>query len=97
MPNQHPLHLPDAVIDAFADRLFAAILRRLDSGTRRDPSIAGFCRRKGISRSHYINLRRAGLGPREASVGRRKIITESAEREWDAAAEQRAATLQSHD
>jgi hypothetical protein len=91
MPIKSQLHFSDADIGALADRLLAAILKRLDAGVKRDPSIAGFCKRKDISRSHYVNLRRAGLGPREAAVGRRRIITPQAEADWDAAAEQRAA------
>jgi hypothetical protein len=50
----------------------------------RDPSIAGFCTRKGISRSTYTVMRSAGQGPRETPAGaRRIIITEEDEAAWD--------------
>jgi hypothetical protein len=54
--------------------------------TARDPSIAAFCQRKGISRSSYERLRKRGLGPKEmASSLHRVIITPEAEAEWDQA------------
>jgi hypothetical protein len=51
----------------------------------RDPSIDGFCFRKGISRSTYNNLRRRGLGPLEIqAVARGKVtITPANEEAWD--------------
>jgi hypothetical protein len=51
----------------------------------RDPSIRGFCERKGISRSTYLNLRKRGEGPKETRAGVRVIITEQAEADWDRA------------
>jgi hypothetical protein len=49
----------------------------------RDPSIDGFCRRHGISRSTYHNLRRAGDGPVESAAGnRRREITAEDEQAW---------------
>ncbi len=48
----------------------------------RDPSVLGFCKRHGISRSTYENWRRAGLAPAETRGPRRIIITEDAENDW---------------
>lgn len=48
----------------------------------RDASIEGFCRRQGISRSSYYNLRNAGNGPREYSIGKQVRITAEAENAW---------------
>lgn len=60
----------------------------------RDPSIAGFCQRKGISKSHYLNLRRAGKGPRETAIGTRRTISEAAEADWDRRQEAEAAAIE---
>jgi hypothetical protein len=51
----------------------------------RDPSVAGFCARKGISRATYINNRKRGRGPREIQPmpGGRIVITPEAEAEWE--------------
>ena len=59
----------------------------------RDPSIAGFCRRKGISRGLYIKLRNAGKGPRESAAGVRRIISPEAEADWDKEREAEAVAL----
>jgi hypothetical protein len=50
-----------------------------------DPSVAGFCSRKGISRATYYNLRKRGCGPREVQPvpGGRIVITPEAERDWE--------------
>jgi hypothetical protein len=49
----------------------------------RDPSISGFCRRNGICRASYFNMRDRGEGPTETRVGpKRIIITEQHEDEW---------------
>ena len=62
----------------------------------RDASIAGFCRRQGISRSSYYNLAAAGETPREYRVGKLVRISAEAEAEWvrerEAAQPDRAAT-----
>jgi hypothetical protein len=52
----------------------------------RDPSINGFCLRKGISRQTYNNYDRAGKAPRTIQVvpGGRRIITPAEEAIWDA-------------
>jgi hypothetical protein len=51
------------------------------------PTIEGFCFRKRISRSSYINYRKLGVGPAEtrAVPGGRVIITKEAEAAWDRA------------
>jgi hypothetical protein len=71
----------------------ASILSVLGISKRRDPSIAGFCRRHGISRGTYLNLRRRGKAPREVAAGTRRIITEQAEADWIAERESEAAAL----
>jgi hypothetical protein len=61
----------------------------------RDPSIAGFCERHGISRSQYLNLRRAGKGPRETVIGKGRVrITEDAEAQWIKAQEAEAVVIE---
>jgi hypothetical protein len=45
-------------------------------------SIPTFCRRHGISVAGYYNMRAEGKGPREAAVGKRKIITKEASADW---------------
>ena len=61
--------------------------------TVRDPSIGGFCKRRGFSRGTYMNLRAAGKGPRETAVGSRRTIDERAERDWVEAREREAAAI----
>jgi hypothetical protein len=65
-------------IDQIRTQLTSLFAMLAQKSRPRDPSIAGFCERKGISRSTYVNLRKAGKGPRETPAGaRRIIITES--------------------
>jgi hypothetical protein len=45
-------------------------------------SIATFCKRNGISQSFYFKIAGQGLGPATTDVGRRKLITPEAEKEW---------------
>jgi hypothetical protein len=45
-------------------------------------SIEGFCEAHDISRAHYFNLRKAGKGPDEIKLGRRKLITLGAAARW---------------
>jgi predicted DNA-binding transcriptional regulator AlpA len=45
-------------------------------------TIPEFCRRHGISRSTFYNLRRTGQGPRETRIGRRIIITAAHAAAW---------------
>lgn len=45
-------------------------------------SIKEFCIAHRISEQMYFKLKRAGLGPREASVGNRILITLEAARDW---------------
>jgi len=71
----------------------ASILSVLGISKRRAPSSAGFCRRHGISRGTYLNLRRRGKAPREVAAGTRRIITEQAEADWIAERESEAAAL----
>jgi hypothetical protein len=55
-----------------------------------DRSIAGFCRRQGISRAHYYNLKKIGKAPREMASGTRRTITPQAEADWEAEREAEA-------
>lgn len=48
----------------------------------RDPSVDGFCRRMGFSRSHFYNLLARGEGPRLFHVGKLTRISEEAERDF---------------
>lgn len=70
-----------------------ALLLRLigEAKTVRDPSINGFCARKGISRSIYNKLQKLGKGPREIAAGQRRTITPEAESDWDREREAEAA------
>jgi len=45
-------------------------------------SIDEFCRRHGISKAHYYNLKKVGLAPREMEVRGRKLISIEAEVDW---------------
>ena len=45
-------------------------------------SVAEFCETHRISRAHYYNLRKVGLGPDEARAGDRVIITIEAAARW---------------
>lgn len=45
-------------------------------------SIEEFCRRHGISRGTYYNMKEAGLGPREKRAMGRVLITREAAQEW---------------
>jgi hypothetical protein len=45
-------------------------------------SIPEFCRRHGICRGTFYNLRAAGAGPREKRVMSRVLISTEAAREW---------------
>ncbi len=46
-------------------------------------SVNEFCKRHGMSRSSYYDLKKKGLGPREMSLGSRaKRISRVAEKEW---------------
>ena len=46
-------------------------------------TIAEFCARKGVSRSTFYELDRAGLAPKTVKIGRARRIPDDAEREWD--------------
>jgi hypothetical protein len=65
------------------DRLARLIVDHPDE----DRSIAGFCRRQGISRGTFYNQQKLGKAPRVAHVGSRRIITPESEREWELARE----------
>jgi hypothetical protein len=45
-------------------------------------TIPEFTAQHRFSRSHYFNLRKRGLGPREMRLGNRVIISEEAEADW---------------
>jgi hypothetical protein len=79
-------------IDELRDLVLMALQR--PAAKERDASIDGFCRRHGISRSHYLNLRRDGKGPEETATGRRRTISEEAEAEWLEARQREAAAVQ---
>src|SRR5262249_17107773 len=55
-------------------------------------TIAEFCAANRIRESFYYKLKKQGRGPRERHVGRRVIITEDANREWQVACEREAAS-----
>jgi hypothetical protein len=74
----------------------ASILSILGLSKQRDPSINGFCRRHGISRGTYLNLRRRGKAPREVAAGVRRIISEQAEADWIAEREAEAAEIRNN-
>jgi hypothetical protein len=45
-------------------------------------SITEFCALHRISRAHFYNLVKAGLGPRVMDVGGRKLISQEAAADW---------------
>ena len=45
-------------------------------------SIRQFCARHNLSEELFYKLQRLGTGPRTLNVGRRKLITREAAREW---------------
>jgi hypothetical protein len=45
-------------------------------------SVLEFCRVHGISRAHFYNLVREGLGPRLMKAGRRTLISHEAAEDW---------------
>ena len=45
-------------------------------------TIPQFCERWGFSRAFYYKLKRKGLTPREAKIGKCRRITSEAEAEW---------------
>lgn len=45
-------------------------------------SIPEFCEHNGISRAHFYNVVKVGLGPRVMRVGRRVLVTPNAAAEW---------------
>jgi hypothetical protein len=66
------------------------LMRLTGRAETRDPSINGFCKRQGISRSLYIKLRRLGKGPQETAIGLRRTITVEAESAWEKARQDEA-------
>jgi hypothetical protein len=71
-------------IDLLKSQLASVLAMLAEKSKPRDPTIAGFCKRKGISRSTYMVMRSDGKGPRETPSGtRRIIITEEDEAAWD--------------
>jgi hypothetical protein len=50
-------------------------------------TIAEFCLAHRISQSMYFKMRAMGLGPREMSVGSRKLISQESAAEWRKARE----------
>ena len=45
-------------------------------------SIPEFCRRHGLSRGHYYNLRNLGQAPREMRLGSRVLIAVEEAKRW---------------
>jgi hypothetical protein len=45
-------------------------------------SILEFCALHGISRAHFYNLRKLGLGPVEMNCGNRRLISIEAASDW---------------
>jgi hypothetical protein len=75
-----PSPIPHSLVAAAS-----APVRNLDSGRDEDLdaySIEEFCRRHGISRGTYYNMKEAGLGPREKRAMGRVLITREAAQEW---------------
>jgi hypothetical protein len=58
--------------------------------TERNETIHEFCESEGISYSHYMGLKRRGIGPKELHIGRALRITPQAKRDWHAMLEKLA-------
>jgi hypothetical protein len=56
----------------------------------RNETIDEFCDSEGISYSHYMGLKRKGIGPKELHIGRALRITPQAKRDWHAMLEKLA-------
>jgi hypothetical protein len=73
----------------------SAGLYRSDTGERlpgdesEAHSIEGFCRKHGFSIAFYYELRKAGLTPREVTLGRRVLVTKEDAAAWRAALAER--------
>ena len=57
-----------------------------------DYTISQFCASVQISKQHYINLRKRGLGPREIRDGRMVRISAEARADWRREMERRSAS-----
>ena len=55
-------------------------------------SIADFCSQHGISRAKFYQLLAEGLAPTSFLVGRRRLITQEAARDWRGKMEARSAS-----
>jgi hypothetical protein len=89
-PRAHP-----EAIEPTPRRELESIIRDERPPIRGPPlafSIAEFCRAHGISESMYFKMRAQGLGPREMSVGTRKLISLEAAAAWRRARERKATT-----
>jgi predicted DNA-binding transcriptional regulator AlpA len=49
---------------------------------RRASSVVDFCQRHSISRALFYKLQSQGKAPRVTKIGRRSLITDTAEEEW---------------
>lgn len=58
-------------------------------------SISEFCEYHGISRAHFYNIAKTGVGPRMMEVGGRKIISQEAAEAWRREREAASAAPQS--
>jgi hypothetical protein len=45
-------------------------------------TIDEFCNAHRISRAHFFNLKKAGIGPREMHLGGRVVISREAAADW---------------
>jgi hypothetical protein len=90
-PRMDPFSLLVRDVTLIKNQVELLLRLTTDGKANRDPSINGFCARKGISRSMYNKLRRAGKGPRESAVGARRTVTPEAEVDWDREREAEAA------
>ena len=63
----------------------SAVAVQANTGFQIQPSVmsvADFCQAHGISKPTYYNMKKAGQGPREMIVGRRRLISHEAAADW---------------
>ncbi len=54
----------------------------MDTDTRDAFSISEFCRRHGLGRTSYYELKKTGEAPREMRIGGRILISREAAEQW---------------
>jgi hypothetical protein len=67
--------------ESFADKIAAAISEALSKETDAF-SVAGFCRRHGLSPATYYKLASEGLAPKSFVVGVRRLVSREAAAAW---------------